>query len=1199
MATKQEQSKFTHLHVHTDSSLLDGVLGIKEMVKKAVADNMSAIAITDHGNMFGTAPFYKECVANGIKPIIGCEVYTESISGEKKANHLILLAKNETGYRNLSKLVTWAYENIHRRPQVSWENLRAHGEGIICLTGCLGGEIPRAIDRGDFELAERVAEELRSIFGDDLYLEIQNHNIPEEIKVNTGLLKLSEKTGIKLVATGDCHYLNEEDSFIHDVAICIQTGKKLDDEDRMGTYGEGNHFQTQEEMISRFSKMKEAIASTKEIEKKIELELKFGDIAMPEFEIPKEFENQEEYFEHLCDEGFEKRFKGRPEYRSKEYLDRLRYEKEMIIQMGFPGYFLIVEDFIRYAKDNDIMVGPGRGSCVGSLVSYCMGITDLDPIPLGLLFERFLNPERVSNPDMDIDFDDERRDEVLDYVVSKYGETQVCGIITFGKFGVKGAIRDVARVLGIPISYSDRLSKMIPTAVSFRELFETYPEVKEAYETEPEAKQILDVVERLEGKIRQTSTHACGKVIAPRPIVDFMPEALLKIKNTDEYSRVSQTTDVEEMGLLKFDFLGLKTMNSISQSLKMINKKRKANGESEIKYLDIPLTDPLVYEYLSKGDTGGLFQIESPGMRGLMKDIFSDVRSRLNKIEKSKENIEEKKQELGQELFERIIAAVALYRPGPIDYIPNYLDGMRNPDGIVYDCEELEEILKPTYGVIVYQEQVQMIVRKLGGFSLGLGDEIRRAMGKKKLEVMAKQKEIFINGQIDKNGKIVVAGCLRNGISKKAAETIWDKMADFAKYAFNKSHAAAYGMLAYLTGWLKYYYPQEFITATVNSYITDSKKLKLYTNEIRKMGLELLPPDVNKSGEFFKVEAEKGVRFGLKGLKGVKNTAKIIKAERDLNGDYEDYQDLVTRVNVAGKINKTVTTSLIYSGAMDAFEGTRIAKESVLEKILKASGNEKKTILSGQIDLLDMSPEFKQFKKVEIPEMEELPKREKLEKEKESAGVYISEHPMDEFSEFFDNKEIFEIAMFTEDDAGDSDDEESIQESAYLYEGQRVVLAGIITERKTLFTKKDGSPFLAFEIEDKTGSVKGILFPKNMEENRYLLEEGAIVVVEGHMTKSDFGIQVIAKKVSNMNSILNQEKAKQVWIKCMSEKELSSISEKVSSMVSPLLEPKKTVPLYGYWNKKAYNISNIDIEDISLFSFLANEYGDNFKVVYH
>jgi len=903
--------RFADLHRHSGFSLLDGASKIEDLVKLTEY----AGALTDHGNMYGFVEYYKQMKKANKQPIIGFEAYCETLEGNKEGNHLLLLVKNEAGYRNIIKLTSEAYYNFYNKPHLSYKMLEEHSEGIIALSACLGGEIPQKLLKlENYKEAKKVALKLKSIFGEDFYLEMQKHNIGvEEDIVNKGLIKLSKETGIKLVATTDSHYTNKEDNKIHEILLCLQTGKTLSDPDKMVFEGDGYHIHTPEEMEEKFKDIPEALDNTLEIaEKCSKFELQLNKLYMPKFDVP-EGETENSYFEKLVWEGFRKRFEGKPEYSSSEYNDRLKLEMRIIEKMGYASYFLIVQDFINYAKNNGIMVGPGRGSAVGSLVSYSLGITDLDPIPYGLLFERFLNPERVSMPDIDIDFCYENREKVIDYVKNKYGHDAVSNIVTFGTLSARSVVRDVARVMDYPYTTGDRIAKAIPKEVgmTITKALKENLELENMYKNDYDTKLIIDTAMKLEGLPRHASQHACGTIIAASKVDNYLPTCLMG----EERKVTAQVvmTEVEELGLLKMDFLGLRTMTVIDYSLKSIAR----NTNEVVKYLEIPHNDPYVYADISKGKTYGVFQLESPGMRGFMSELYSDVDLRIKSLEKkykvkgfknpkgsgNKKDFIKEMSNLGQELFERLIAGISLYRPGPMDYIPDYVAGMKNPESIIYDTPELEPILKATYGQIVYQEQVMQVVQKLGGYSLGRADLVRRAMGKKKADIMAQEKEIFINGKIKDDGTIEVPGCIRNGISKEIAEKVWHKMEDFCKYAFNKSHSAGYAVISIITAWLKYYYPIDFMASTINSFIDKSDKLKSYLSVCKDMGIKILPPHVNNSLELFSRSCN-DIIFGLKGIKNMGKTTNLIMQEVTERGKFLNYQDFAVRMAKYQKINK-------------------------------------------------------------------------------------------------------------------------------------------------------------------------------------------------------------------------------------------------------------------------------------------------------
>lgn len=1167
--------RWADLHRHSGYSLLDGASHIHDLVNKTEY----AGAITDHGVMFGVLDYYKKMKEAGRKPIIGFEAYIETIDGKKEGHHVLLLAKDMTGFKNLMKLTSLAYENFYRKPHVTYDMLREHAAGIIATSACIGNEVPQRLLAGDYEGAKRVAQAMIDIFGkENYYIEIQRHGFAEEAKVNPLLIKLAKELGLKIVAGIDSHYTNKEDAKNHEILLCIQTGKTMSDADRMVFPGTGYHIHTAEEVEELFRDLPEAIDSTLEIAEKCNLELEFGKVYMPHFEVPAPFANENAYFKHLCWQGFEDRFKGTTKYNDPEYRHRLEYEIEVIEKMGFEGYFLIVWDFIRFAKENGILVGPGRGSVVGSLAAYCLKITDLDPIPYGLLFERFLNPERVSMPDIDVDFQDDRRDEVIEYVRHKYGEESVAKIVTFGTMKARAAVRDIARALDKPYSVGDKIAKAIPAhpKMTLKKAFEESPEFKYMYDSDPEVKEIVDIAMKFEGLPRHASQHACGIVIAPSAISDFLPEMLMENEELGVKERTSQfvMTEVEEMGLLKMDFLGLRTMTVIAKVLDIVNKKRAQDGLPPLHYSDIPLNDKKVYEDIARGETYGVFQLESAGMRSFMKDLFADAAET---------------EDGSTELFERLIAGVSLYRPGPMDSIPEYLKNMRNPEYIQYAHPILEPILKNTYGQIVYQEQVMQIVRDMAGYSLGRSDLVRRAMGKKKAEIMEKEKTFFIDGKDHEDGTVDVLGCVRNGIPRKVAEEIWDIMAKFAEYAFNKSHAAAYAMIGVITAYLKYYYPVEYMTALLNSYITNADRLKMYLSIIKKMGIEILPPDVNKSEQMFSVDNGK-IRFGLQGIKNLGKSSENIIDERNKNGLFNGLQDFAERMAKHSKIDKKIMEAMIYSGALDCFEGTRNAKLEVMEKILASASEEKKVHQSGQLDLFSLYEEFESIRKIPIPDLPEFPKKYKLEKEKEYAGFYVTEHPLDEYAGYFVREGVMEIGFLLPEE----DEQEAFggMGAKSAYDGEVVKVAGVITSLRTLYTKKEQKPLCVFTLEDRTGEIKAVCFSDRIEMNYDKLMEGKVVIVQGQIKSDDFGTQIIVRNMFDIEAIAKSEKPKAVWAKINDE-------SKVKELLAFVRENKGDVPVYFlYKNRKYQSDTNINLNFMT-FSRLQDMFGTNVKVVYH
>lgn len=1194
-------ARFVFLHQHTGYSLLDGAAKIKDLVKAL----RIAGAITDHGTMSGFFHFYKEMLKQGKQPIVGFEAYVETITGEKKSNHLVLLAKNQIGYKNLIKLTSLAYENFYKKPHVSFEMLEKYSDGLIVLSGCLGGEIPRAINKGNYELAKEIAEKYLDLFGDDYYIEIQNHHIgEEEDRVNEGLIKLAREMNIKLVATTDNHYVNKEDKDIHEILLALQTGRTLSDEKRMRFQGDGYHVETDDEIDERFKHIPEALDNTLEIAEKCSgFELELGEIYLPKFDVP-EGHTEASYFEYLTHKGFEDRFKGREEFDNPVYKKRLQHEINTIEQMGYSAYFLIVWDFIDYAKRNGIMVGPGRGSAAGSLVSFCLHITDIDPIPYGLLFERFLNPERVSMPDIDVDFCFERREEVIQYVQEKYGEEAVSGIVTFGTFAARGTVRDVARVLDCPYSTGDKIAKSIPDKVgmTIADALIENPELKAMYDNEQIVKKVIDTAMKLEGLPRHSSKHACGVIISDGPVDQYLPEFMAGKK--DEKSRTSQVTmsEVEELGLLKMDFLGLKTMSIIGRAIESINKNTGGN----LKYLEIPFNDPYVYNEISKGKSYAVFQLESPGMRSFMTDLYSDVENKIKTIESKhkvkgfnnpegkgdKEAFMSEMKVFGQELFERLIAGVSLYRPGPMDYLPNYLKGMKNPDEIVYLTPMLEDILEPTYGTIVYQEQVMTIVQNLAGYSLGRADLVRRAMGKKELDVMRKEKEYFIDGKLNDDGSIDVPGCVRNGIPRQVAAEIWEQMSDFSKYAFNKSHAAVYALLGAVTGWLKYYHPVDFMAETMNIFVSISVKLNTYLGVANDMGIKILPPDVNSSSERFARDGD-NIRFGLRGIRNMGKTSELIIEERNERGTFVDYQEFAVRMAKFQKLNKRVLDGAVYAGALDGFYGTRRAKLEVLDLILKEASTEKAAHDKGQVSIFDIMPEEAHLKAVITPDTEEFEKRYKLEKEKEFAGFYVTEHPLDDYTKYFRDEDITEIGYLMDDESEeDLDDEYAIKES---YDGMKVKIAGIINDKKVFYTKKDNKPLYVFQIEGKTGAIKAVMFADNIERIGEKVEDGNVVIIDGVLKEDDFGLQIIANNIVDINDLKKKEKkVKALTVYVRNREQLNEFDREVLSVKSFAGD----VPVFIKTNAATTRIKNNLNLDIALISKLDNMFSENYEIHY-
>ena len=1049
---------FTHLHVHTEFSLLDGLGRIKELVARAKELGMDSIAITDHGVMYGAIDFYRACKDAGIRPILGCEVYTapgsrfdkEGGVTDGRYHHLVLLAENNKGYSNLMKIVSRGFtEGFYYKPRVDHEVLAEYHEGVIALSACLAGEVPSLLRKGFYEEAKKSALTLSEIFGKDhFYLELQDHGIPEQKIVNQGLLRMHEETGLELVATNDIHYVLAEDQKAHDILLCIQTQKKVTDENRMRYEGGQYYLKSEEEMRELFPYAPEAIENTHKIASRCEVQIEFGHYKLPKFDVPSGY-TAWEYMQKLCREGLSRRY-GHVE----ELEERLEYEMNVIHDMGFVDYFLIVWDFIRYAKENGIAVGPGRGSGAGSIVAYCLGITNIDPIKYNLLFERFLNPERLTMPDIDIDFCYERRQEVIDYVVEKYGKDRVVQIVTFGTMAARGVLRDVGRALDMPYAQCDAIAKMVPNElnITLDKALMMNPDLASAYRTDEQVKYLVDMSKRLEGLARHSSMHAAGVLISNAPADDYVP---LSRASEDTITTQFTMTTLEELGLLKMDFLGLRTLTVIQDAVRLIKKEYDGqNGKKEegqfpgfvdgVLDMDrIDYADSKVYELLGSGHTEGVFQLESAGMKNFMKEL-------------KPHNIED------------VIAGISLYRPGPMDFIPKYIKGKNDPSSIEYECKELEPILKPTYGCIVYQEQVMQIVRDLAGYSYGRSDLVRRAMSKKKESVMAKERKNFVYGNEEEH----VPGCIAKGIPEQVANHIFDEMTDFAKYAFNKSHAAAYAVVAYQTAFLKCYYPVEFMAALMTSVIDNPGKVAQYIFHCRQLGISILPPDINVGEASFSVDGG-AIRYGLTAIKGLGRPVidEVVK-ERGRGGNYKGIKDLAARLTNK-EINKRTLENLIKSGALDTLSGTRKQKMYVYATVLDTVAEEKKESVTGQISLFDIiAPEQKQAYDNQFPEVGEYSKEELLAFEKEVLGIYISGHPL----------EVYEAAMrknVTKTTLDFLVDEEA--GACKVLDGSIELIGGMITAR-TLKTTRNNTLMAFLTLEDMVGAVEVIVFPRDYEK---------------------------------------------------------------------------------------------------------------------
>lgn len=1052
---------FTHLHVHTEYSLLDGSSKIKELPARAKELGMDSLAITDHGVMYGVIDFYRACKAAEIKPIIGCEVYVapgsrfdkEAIGqGDDRYYHLVLLAEDNTGYSNLMKIVSRGFtEGFYYKPRVDYEVLEKYHEGIIALSACLAGEVARDITRDNYEEAKKAALHYQDIFGkDNFFLELQDHGIPAQRLVNQELMRMSRETGIELVCTNDIHYTYAEDAEAHDLLLCLQTGKKVTDTDRMRYEGGQYYCKSPEEMAELFPYAPQALENTYRIAQRCNVEIEFGKTKLPKYEVPEGFDSWT-YLLHLCNEGLVKRYGDEAE----KHRERLDYELGVIKRMGYVDYFLIVWDFINYAKQNGIAVGPGRGSGAGSIVAYSLAITDIDPIRYNLLFERFLNPERVSMPDIDVDFCYERRQEVIDYVVRTYGKDKVVQIVTFGTLAARAVIRDVGRVLDMPYADVDRVAKLVPNelGITLDKALKESRDFKSLYESDASVKHLIDMARRLEGLPRNTSMHAAGVVICQKAADEFVP---LSRGGDGTITTQYTMTTLEELGLLKMDFLGLRTLTVIQDAVNLVNKTHP--GKLDIDKIDY--NDQNVMELIGSGHTEGIFQLESAGMKNFMK-------------------------ELKPKSLEDITAGISLYRPGPMDFIPKYIKGKNNPDDIAYECPQLENILSTTYGCIVYQEQVMQIVRDLAGYTLGRSDLVRRAMSKKKASVMEKERQNFIYGNKEEG----VPGCIANGIPEETAKIIYDNMTDFAKYAFNKSHAACYAVVSYRTAYLKCYYPKEFFAALMTSVLANNTKVAEYAYTCRQMGIEILPPDINEGEGNFSV-ASNGIRYGLSALKSIgKPIIDAIIQEREDNGAFTGLEDFISRLS-GKEVNKRTLESFIKSGAFDCFNANRHQMMLVYADIVDNINNERKSNIAGQMSLFDMFEE--KHDKVNVPNVPEYDKEELLAYEKEVLGVYVSGHPMDDYEALW-RKHITNVSS---DFINDEDNPPKVTD------GQKATIGGIITA-KTVKNTKTGKMMAFITVEDVFGAVEVLIFPRDYEKYRSQAVEDNKVFVTGRVSISE------------------------------------------------------------------------------------------------
>ena len=1089
---------FVHLHVHTEYSLLDGMSRISEIAEHAKSLGMDSLAITDHGAMFGVVDFYKACNKAGIKPIIGCEVYTaartlydKEIDKDRNSGHLILLAENQTGYKNLVKIVSKSYvDGFYFKPRVDKELLRRHSEGLICLSGCLIGNVSRMIINNDYEGAKAEALELRNIFGENnFFLEVQNHFLEPDQKVIEGLKRLSDETGIPLVATNDMHYIRREDAKAQDILICIQTQTNIDEENKMRFENDEFYMKSEEEMKALFPGMEDAVERTQEIADRCKVDFTFGEYHLPEF-IPPDGKSCKEYLRELCYEGLVSRYGESAMDESSEYRERLEMELGVIEGMGYVEYFLIVWDFIHYAKTHGIAVGPGRGSAAGSIVAYSLDITEIDPIKYNLIFERFLNPERVSMPDIDVDFCIERRGEVIDYVTEKYGRDKVSQIITFGTLKAKAAIRDVGRVLNATYAEADELAKMVPNelGITIAEALEVNPELKAKYENEPLAKNILDMSMALEGLPRHASTHAAGVVISKLPLDEYVP---LYSSDKGPATQFNMTT-IEELGLLKMDFLGLRNLTVIRDALRMIEE----NHGVKIDFSKLGYDDPEVYKMIAEGNTKGVFQLESGGMTDFMKNLKPTC-------------------------FEDIVAGIALYRPGPMDSIPKYIENKKHPENIKYTDPHLKPILDVTYGCLIYQEQVMQIVRDLGGYSFGRSDLVRRAMSKKKMSVMLEEKEYFINGKHDDAGHAEIAGCVANGITQQAASDIFEDMVSFASYAFNKSHAAAYAVVAFQTGYLKAHYPLEFMSALMSSVGGSQKGVADYVRNCHEMGIECLPPSVLKSKASFKPEDGK-IRFGLMSVKNVGSG--LVKAIEDIQEEMAGTDDIYEFIEAidAAELNRRAIESLIQAGAFDDINSNRAVMMAVCDEAVNRASKKAKTGSRAQMSLFQMDNVMDDIEATPaLPKLANFAPDKLLAMEKDMLGVYLSGHPLDEYETLIKENTTASTSDLSSGNeeflTEDGTDGVNINASKFR-DGDHVILAGMITNAKRMLTKKN-QEMARIELEDFDGVINAIIFPSVYERKKNIVQQDQVVALSGKVSLKDEGSAEIL--VENIVSIEN------------------------------------------------------------------------------
>ena len=1094
--------RYTPLHGHSGYSMLDGASKTKDMA--AVAEH--AMALTDHGNMFGALDFYTEMRKAGKKPILGFEAYSETIDGEKDGNHLLLLAENNVGYHNLVKLVSESNTNkFGKFNYVTYEMMERYSEGVIATSACLGGELSRNIMMDRDDKALQVATRLQEIFGkENFFVEIQRHGLPEERIVNPILIDIARKIDAGLVATSDSHYTHEEDREAQEVLMCLSTGDTMDNPDRFKLTGTGYHIHSSQEMAEKFADIPEVLDNTLNISDRVDIRLETDEIHMPHIEVPEKYETEDDYFRGLVWEGFAKRFEGTEMFEDENYKERLEFEMGVITSMGFSGYFIIMWDVIRFAGEQDILVGPGRGSACGSLVAYVLEITDVDPIPYGLLFERFLNPDRYSMPDIDTDFPNTRREEIIEYTRQKYGEASVARIVTYSTLSAKRVTRDVTKVLSLPFSYGSKIAEAIPDrpGMTLNQAFEESAEFKRIYEEEEDAQKIIDISLQLEGLPRNTSLHACGVVISNKPIDSYIPTFYAKNPETGTLQLTTQfdKDQVEEMGLLKMDFLGLKTLGVIEESIHLVNERRKNTKEEPITMRTIPVDDTETYKNIQTGNTSGVFQLEGPGMTKTISSVLDGVQTAKTKT--------------SEESLLRLIATLSLYRPGPMDEIPNYIKNMKNPDKVHYETPEMKNVLSETHGVIVYQEQVMQLVRDLAGFSRGQSDIVRKGMAKKVPGLMDEWGEAFINGSEEKN----IKGCVPNGIPESVAKDIWDKMVKFSDYAFNKSHAAGYSFVSARTGWLATHYPSEYYAAMMNVFVTEKEKAQQYLATAKSLKIPILQPSINHSQERFSVDGN-SIRFGLNGISHVGKTAKTIINERNNNGDFKSMQDFAVRMVTNHKLTTRTFENLILAGALDEFEGTRLDKIKASDAFLELGKFIRDARDIKQPTLFDLGATIEQpIFNPPMKGVEEMDKETLLAKEREIAGFYITGHPITDYQIALKNDEKRRNYVFLSELNGEIEEKIEKEEKTSFNIRTKLAIAGVITDVETYYTKAKGDPLKVFNFEDETGSIKCIAFSSILQEKRGLFNENDLLYLEGNASVEDGEVTFIVNAAEDLHA---------------------------------------------------------------------------------